>query len=70
MTEKAEKILKKIKRRKPPIQGVTEKILDEFNKSTLDDSGPVVRGDQEMKVLREMNELQHFENENWSRGSV
>jgi len=28
------------------------------------------RGGQEMKVLREMNELQEFENDNWSRGSV
>jgi hypothetical protein len=26
-------------------------------------------GDQKMKVLKEMNELQEFENDNWNRGS-
>jgi hypothetical protein len=30
----------------------------------------VAGGDQEIKVLNEMNELQEFENDNWSRGTV
>jgi hypothetical protein len=41
------------------------------------DSGPFlfqdepaqVAKDQEMKVFKEMNELQEFENDNWNRGS-
>ncbi len=47
------------------------RLLDSLNKSTLDEgAAPVGERDQEMKVLNEMNELQDFENENWSRGSV
>ena len=65
MTEKARRILDKLKARK------ANRVLHEFNQSTLDDVGPVAGGgDQEMKVLKEMNELQDFENDNWSRGSV
>jgi hypothetical protein len=45
--------------------------LEAFNKSTLDEgSAPVAGGDQGMTVRKEMNELQEFENENWSKGSV
>ncbi len=35
-----------------------------------DDVGRIVCGDQELKVLKEINELLDFENDNWSRGSV
>jgi len=39
--------------------------------SRLDQDDPVeVGGNLEMKVLKEMNELQDFENDNWSWGSV
>jgi hypothetical protein len=71
MTEKAQRILDKTKnRRAKKPWAVKDKVLQEFNASTLDDVGPVAGGDQEIKVLKEMNELQDFENENWSRGSV
>ena len=39
-----------------------DRILDEFNRSTLDDVGPV-RGLKGMKVLSEMNELGAQEDE-------
>ncbi len=70
MTEKAEKILRKNRRRIQPIPGVNETDPGEFNQSTLDDVGPVAGGDQELKILKEMNELQEFENENWNRGAL
>lgn len=72
MTEKAEHLLQKIRKRlrKHTIPGLSDRVLEEFNKSTLDDVGPVAGGDQEIKVLKEMNELQDFENQNWSRGSA
>ena len=38
-----------------------EKVIDEFNRSTLDDVGPV-GGDQEIKVLKELDEMQEKEN--------
>ncbi len=60
MTEKARKILRRMRRQ--PIPEVSDRILDEFNQSTLDDVGPVAGGDSESKFLRE---LQY---ENWSRG--
>jgi len=42
--------------------------LEFLNRDILDDgAGPVGEGDEEMKVLNEMNELQDFENDNWSR---
>lgn len=63
MTEKAKRIVDKLKnRRAKKPWAVKEKVLQEFNTSTLDDVGPVSGGDREMKVLREMNELQEFEN--------
>jgi hypothetical protein len=47
------------------------RLLESLNKSTLDEgAAPVAGGDPEMKVLKEMNELQELENDNWSRGSV
>jgi hypothetical protein len=47
------------------------RLLESFNKSTLDEgAAPVGGGDQEMTLLKEMNELQEFENENWSKGTV
>jgi hypothetical protein len=35
----------------------------QFNKDTMDADALVGGGDQEMKVLKEMNELQEFEND-------
>ncbi len=40
-----------------------------FLRGTLD-VGPVTGGDRELKVLKEMNELQQFENDIWSPRSV
>jgi hypothetical protein len=70
MTKKAEHILEKSRRRsgRHVAPGKLDSILDEFNQTTLDDVGPVAGGDQEMKVLKEMNELQNIENDNWNRG--
>ena len=56
MTVKAKQIMNKIKKK-----DLRNKILKEFNQSTLDDVGPVGNPDQEMKILKEMNELQEFE---------
>ena len=63
MTEKAQRILDKLnkKNRKTP-RSIRDTVLQQFNASTLDDVGPVAGGDQEIKVLKEMNELQEFEN--------
>jgi hypothetical protein len=36
------------------------RVLDSLNKSTLDDVGPV-GGDQEIKVLKELNEMQDLQ---------
>jgi hypothetical protein len=69
MTDKAQRILERLKNRraKKPC-AVKDKVLQEFNQSTLDDGvGPVKGGDQELKVLKEMNDLQDFENENWGK---
>ena len=63
MTIKAQRILEKLKRK-------NSKILQEFNQSTLDPVEPMGNPDQEMKVLKEMNELQEFEDDNWSKGAV
>lgn len=47
------------------------RLLDSLNKSTLDEgAAPIGKGDQEMKVLKEMNELQEFENDNSSQGAA
>jgi hypothetical protein len=72
MTEKAEHILERIRRRskRRSVPGRLDRALDGFNQSTLDDVGPVAGGDQEIKALKEINELQEFEDENWSRGCV
>ncbi len=67
MTEKAQRILDKMKNRRAK---KLDTELQEFNSSTLDDVGPVGAPDQQMRVLDEMNSLQHFENDNWSQGSV
>jgi hypothetical protein len=68
MTDKAARILQKMKRRdrkkasklfrSPKARG---RVLDEFNRSTLDDVSPV-GGDQEIKVLKELNEMQDLRN--------
>jgi hypothetical protein len=65
MTDKAKKILAKFKKKR-----IRDKFLHEFNQSTLDDVGSVGNTDQEMKILKEMNELQEFENDNWSKGCL
>ncbi len=66
MTERAQRILNKLKNRgaKKP-WAVKDKVLQEFNASTLDDVGPVGAPDQQMRVLEEMNSLQQFEDDNW-----
>jgi hypothetical protein len=45
-------------------------LVGDINLLDQDDTSRVGNNDQEIKVLKEMNELQDFENENWSRGSV
>jgi hypothetical protein len=60
MTEKTKRILAKMRR---------PAVLEEFNCSTLADVGPV-GGDQKIKILSEMNEMQDFEHGNLSRDTV
>jgi hypothetical protein len=58
MTEKAMKILRKLKLTKlfgDPQR--RDQILRDFNASTLDPLGPVGSRDEQMRVLGEMNEL-------------
>ena len=46
---------------------IIKRILDEFNQSTLDDVKPI-GGDQEIKVLKELNEMQDLEGESGRKG--
>ncbi len=56
MTNKAKRVLNRLNDRR-----AIEQILESFNQQTLDaGSSPVVAGDQELKVLKEMNELQEW----------
>jgi hypothetical protein len=43
-------------------------IVGDINLLDQDDAARVGGDDQEMKVLNEMNELQQFEEDNWSKG--
>jgi hypothetical protein len=45
-------------------------LVGDINLLDQDDTARVGGGDQEMKALTEMNELQEFEQDNWSRGAV
>ena len=53
MTDKAKRIVEKMKKAR-------EETLDEFNRSTLDDVGPI-GGDKGEKFLSELNEMQDLE---------
>ena len=65
MSKKAKRVLALLNEPKH-----TNRRLASLNESTLDDGAATVgKGDQEIKVLKERNEVQEFENENWSRGS-
>jgi hypothetical protein len=65
MTEKAKKILNDMKRRDRKRRGwmlfrrpeTREKMLNDFNGSTLDQPAQMGNQDQQMRVLNEMNEL-------------
>ena len=57
MTDKARKIMKKMKNWKRLNNPTRDRILSDFNASTLDPVGPV-GGDQSMAVLNDMNELE------------
>lgn len=65
MTEKAEKILNYLKRQDGKAKlwrlfrspGRMDRILEEFNKSTLDDVSPLGQ-DRGMSVLKDMNALE------------
>ena len=64
MTNKARKILQKMNKRQALKRLANpekkDKILNEFNQSTLDPVGPL-GGDQEIKVLKELNEMADLE---------
>jgi hypothetical protein len=44
-------------------------LVGEINRADQHEPAQVGK-DQEIKALAEMNEIQQFENDNWSRGSV
>jgi hypothetical protein len=44
-------------------------LAGKINPLNQDEPVQVGKSDQEMKVLKEMNELLGFENDNWSKGS-
>ena len=61
MTEKAKKILQKTQlRRLFRNPKARDRVLDEFNRSTLDDVGPI-GGDKGEKFLKELNEMADLE---------
>jgi len=71
LTDKERAVLKKMKRwdeqkavRLFQSPNATDRVLEEFNQSVLDDVGPV-GGEQGMKVLQEMNELGALQDEAW-----
>jgi hypothetical protein len=56
MSKKAKRILAKLNDR-----SFRDKLLESFNRATLDEGAEPVKGnDQELQVLKEMNELQQF----------
>ena len=58
MTDKAKKILEKMKLRRLFVDSqVRGRILDEFNRENMDDVGPVGGAEQGMKVLSEINSM-------------
>jgi hypothetical protein len=74
MTEKAQQIMAKIRekdgRRLPARLRDPQRrsiMMERVNRMDQDDTSRVGSTDQEIRVLKEMNELQDFENENWSR---
>lgn len=71
MTDKAQKILQRMNKRRVLKRlnnpGRREKILREFNDSTLDDVGPLA-GDKGDKFLTELNEMADLEGEAGLRG--
>ena len=47
------------------------RLLESLNRDTLGEgTRPVARKEQELKVPKEMNDLQDLEEEAWSKGSV
>ena len=61
MTDRGQAVLKKMKlRRLFDDAKRRDQILRDFNASTLDPVGPL-GGDQEIKVLKEMNEMQDLQ---------
>jgi hypothetical protein len=63
MTDKAKKIPKKMKRRRTLFRSpeARDRVLGEFNRTSLDEVGPI--GGQGMRVLQEMNSLVDDHNE-------
>jgi hypothetical protein len=78
MTEKAQNILNQMRekeRRRRVLARLQDSrhrssTIDSINQMDQDESAQVGGGDQELKVLKDMNELQQFENDSWSRGTV
>jgi hypothetical protein len=78
MTQKAQNILNQMreKGRKRRVLGRLNdplrrlSTMDSINRMDQDESSRVGGGDQEMKVLKDIYELQEFENDLWSEGSV
>jgi hypothetical protein len=63
-------VLRTLNRYKLRDRDTRRRLLEALNTSTAPEGAPVSGGSGEMKVLKEMNELQEFENDNWSRGAV
>jgi hypothetical protein len=77
MTQKAEQIMKRIremdqKKRLALMNNPHRRtqVMESINRADQDEPSRVGTNDQEMKILRDINELQDFENDNWSRGTV
>ena len=67
MTEKARKIMKKMKNWNRLNSPARDRILSDFNASTLDDVGPV-GGDKGETFLKELNEMADLEGDAGRKG--
>jgi hypothetical protein len=65
MSAKARRILAKLNDPRHRNQ-----LLESLNKDTVDEGMPVSGGNQEMTILKDMNELQEFQDDVWSKGAV
>ena len=76
MTQKAQQIINRIREKDHRMRVLARlndprhrnHLIGDINLLDQDETARVGGGDQEMRVLNEMNELQRIQNDNWSQG--